>query len=139
MIENEKARSDAATPEQANERASTDAAFINQSNIKRRGIQAFLLEGEANALPMRELARLVGVSERQARKIIERERRNGSMILSSDNGYFLPSPDCERYEIRRYIHRADARMVTNRNTIRAMKDRLKELEAQENGQEILEL
>ena len=139
MTENEKARSDAATPEQANERASTDAAFINQFNIKRRGIQAFLLEGEANALPMRELARLVGVSERQARKIIERERRNGSMILSSDNGYFLPSPDCERYEIRRYIHRADARMVTNRNTIRAMKDRLKELEAQDNGQEILEL
>lgn len=139
MTENEKARSDAATPEQANERASTDAAFINQSNIKRRGIQAFLLEGEANALPMRELARLVGVSERQARKIIERERRNGSMILSSDNGYFLPSPDCERYEIRRYIHRADARMVTNRNTIRAMKDRLKELEALDNGQEILEL
>lgn len=139
MTENEKARSDAATPEQANERASTDAAFINQSNIKRRGVQAFLLEGEANALPMRELARLVGVSERQARKIIERERRNGSMILSSDNGYFLPSPDCERYEIRRYIHRADARMVTNRNTIRAMKDRLNELEALDNGQEILEL
>ena len=139
MTENEKARSDAATPEQANERASTDAAFINQSNIKRRGVQAFLLEGEANALPMRELARLVGVSERQVRKIIERERRNGSMILSSDNGYFLPAPDCERYEIRRYIHQADARMVTNRKTIRVMKDRLKELEALDNGQEILEL
>ena len=139
MTENEKARSDAGTPEQANERASTDAAFIDQSNIKRRGVQAFLLEGEANALPMRELARLVGVSERQARKIIECERRNGSMILSSDNWYFLPSPDCERYEIRRYIHRADARMVTNRNTIRVMKDRLKELEALDNGQEILDL
>ena len=139
MNENKKARSDAGTTEQANERASTDATFINQSNIKRRGVQAFLLEGEANALPMRELARLVGVSERQARKIIERERRNGSMLLSSDNGYFLPSPDCERYEIRRYIHRADARMVTNRKTIRVMKDRLKELEALDNGQEILEL
>lgn len=139
MIENEKARSDAATPEQANESVSANTTFIDQSNIKRRGVQAFLLEGEANALPMRELARLVGVSERQVRKIIERERRNGSMILSSDNGYFLPSPDCERYEICRYIHRADARMVTNRKTLRAMKDRLKELEAQENGQEILEL
>ncbi len=139
MIENEKARSDAATPEQANESVSANTTFIDQSNIKRRGVQAFLLEGEANALPMRELARLVGVSERQVRKIIECERRNGSMILSSDNGYFLPSPDCERYEICRYIHRADARMVTNRKTLRAMKDRLKELEAQENGQEILEL
>mgnify|MGYP004617109419 FL=1 len=139
MIENEKARSDAATPEQASESVSANTTFINQSNIKRRGVQAFLLEGEANALPMRELARLVGVSERQARKIIERERRNGSMILSSDNGYFLPSPDGERYEIRRYIHRADARMVTNRKTIRVMKDRLKELEALDNGQEILEL
>ncbi len=139
MTENEKARSDAATPEQANESVSANTTFIDQSNIKRRGVQAFLLEGEANALPMRELARLVGVSERQARKIIERERRNGSMILSSDNGYFLPSPDCELYEIRRYIHRADARMVTNRKTIRVMKDRLKELEALDNGQEILDL
>jgi len=139
VTENEKARSDAATPEQANERASTDATFIDKSNIKRRGVQAFLLEGEDNALPMRELARLVGVSERQVRKIIERERGRGAMILSSDNGYFLPSPDCERYEIRRYIHRADARMVTNRKTIRVMKDRLKELEALDNGQEILDL
>ena len=139
MTENEKARSDAATPEQANERASTDATFIDKSNIKRRGVQAFLLEGEDNALPMRELARLVGVSERQVRKIIERERGRGAMILSSDNGYFLPSPDCERYEIRRYIHRADARMVTNRKTIRVVKDRLKELEALDNGQEILDL
>lgn len=139
MIENEKARSDAATSEQANERASTDTSFSNKFNTNRLNVQGFLLEGEANAMPMRELARLVGVSERQVRKIIERERRNGSMILSSDNGYFLPSPDCERYEIRRYIHRADARMVTNRKTIRVMKDRLKELEALDNGQEILEL
>lgn len=139
MTETKNARSDAATSEQANERASTDTSFSNKFNTNRLNVQGFLLEGEANAMPMRELARLVGVSERQVRKIIERERRNGSMILSSDNGYFLPSPDCERYEICRYIHRADARMVTNRKTLRAMKDRLKELEAQENGQEILEL
>lgn len=98
-----------------------------------------MLEGEVNALPMRELARYVGVSERQMRKIIEHERGNGALILSSDNGYFLPDPDRERYELRRYIHSADARMVTNRKTIRAMKDRLKELEALDNGQEILEL
>lgn len=139
MTETKNARSDAATSEQANERASTDTSFSNKFNTNRLNVQGFLLEGEANAMPMRELARLVGVSERQVRKIIERERRNGSMILSSDNGYFLPSPDCERYEIRRYIHRADARMVTNRKTIRVMKDRLKELEALDNGQEILEL
>lgn len=139
MTETKNARSDAATSEQANERASTDTSFSNKFNTNRLNVQGFLLEGEANAMPMRELARLVGVSERQVRKIIERERRNGSMILSSDNGYFLPSPDCERYEICRYIHRADARMVTNRKTLRAMKDRLKELEAHENGQEILEL
>ncbi len=139
MTETKNARSDAATSEQANERASTDTSFSNKFNTNRLNVQGFLLEGEANAMPMRELARLVGVSERQVRKIIERERRNGSMILSSDNGYFLPSPDCERYEICRYIHRADARMVTNRKTLRAMKDRLKELEALDNGQEILEL
>lgn len=139
MNENKKARSDVAASEQADESSFEGSLIHTKHNTKINRFQDFLLEGEENALPMRVLAHQVGVSERQLRKLIERERGAGAFILSSDKGYYFPSPDCERYEICRYIHRADARMVTNRKTLRAMKDRLKELEAQENGQEILEL
>lgn len=139
MIENEKARSDAATPEQANESVSANTTFIDQSDIKRRGVQAFLLEGEANALPMRELARLVGVSERYLRKIIERERGAGAFILSSEKGYYLPSRDNPYFELRRYMHREDARMCSNRKAVRAVKFALKELEAISDGQTKIEL
>lgn len=66
MNENKKARSDAATSEQAKESPFAGSLQHNKDNTKSNRIQAFLLEGEANALPMRELARLVGVSERYA-------------------------------------------------------------------------
>lgn len=139
MKKNKKARSDAATSEQAKESSFAGSLQHNKDNTKSNRIQDFLLEGEINALPMRELARLAGVSERYLRKIIERERGAGAFILSSEKGYYLPSRDNPYFELRRYIHRVDARMVTNRKTLRAMKDRLKELEALDNGQEILEL
>ena len=139
MTENKKARLDVAAPEQACERALEDGTFCNHSNTNKRGIQAFLLEAEANAIPMRELAKLMGVSERQVRKLAERERQNGAFVISSDKGYFLLSSENPKYELNRYIHRMNARVSSNRKAIRAMKKRLEELEAQANGQERLEL
>lgn len=139
MTENKKARSGAGTSEQACERALEDGTFCNHSNTNKRGIQAFLLEGEANAIPMRELAKLMGVSERQVRKLAERERNNGAFVISSDKGYFLLSSENPKYELNRYIHRMDARVSSNRKALRAMKKRLEELEAQANGQERLGL
>lgn len=139
MTENKKARSGVAASEQACERVSVDTSFNRHSNTNRRGIQAFLLEGEANAMPMRELARLMGVSERQVRKLAERERDNGAFVIASDKGYFLPSADNPEYDLKRYIRRMDARVSSNRKALRAMKKRLEELRAQANGQERLEL
>lgn len=139
MTENKKARSGAGTSEQACESVSSDKTFNRHSNTNRRGIQAFLLEGEANAIPMRELAKLMGVSERQVRKLAERERQNGAFVISSDKGYFLLSSENPKYELNRYIHRMNARVSSNRKAIRAMTKRLEELEAQANGQERLEL
>lgn len=139
MTENKKARSGAGTSEQACERALEDGTFCNHSNTNKRGIQAFLLEGEANAIPMRELAKLMGVSERQVRKLAERERQNGAFVISSDKGYFLLPSENPKYELNRYIHRMNARVSSNRKAIRAMTKRLEELEAQANGQERLEL
>lgn len=139
MTENKKARSGVAASEQANERVSVDTSFNKHSNTNRRGIQAFLLEGEPNAIPMRELAKLMGVSDRQVRKLAERERDNGAFVIASDKGYFLPSADNPEYELKRYIHRMDARVSSNRKAIRVMKKRLDELKTQANGQERLEL
>lgn len=139
MTENKKTRSGVAPSEQANERVSADTSFNEHSNTNKRGIQAFLLEGEANAMPMRELARLMGVSERQVRKLAERERDNGAFVIASDKGYFLPSADNPEYDLKRYIHRMDARVSSNRKAIRTMRKRLDELRAQANGQERLEL
>lgn len=139
MTENKKARSGVAASEQANERVSVDTSFNKHSNTNRRGIQAFLLEGEANAIPMRVLAKLMGVSDRQVRKLAERERDNGAFVIASDKGYFLPSADNPEYELKRYIHRMDARVSSNRKAIRVMKKRLDELKTQANGQERLEL
>lgn len=139
MTENKKARSGVAASEQACERALEDGTFCNHSNTNKRGIQAFLLEGETNAIPMRELAKLMGVSERQVRKLAERERNNGAFVISSDKGYFLLSSENPKYELNRYIHRMNARVSSNRKALRAMKKRLEELEAQANGQERLGL
>lgn len=139
MTENKKARSGVAPSEQANERVSADTSFNEHSNTNKRGIQAFLLEGEANAIPMRELAKLMGVSERQVRKLAERERQNGAFVISSDKGYFLLSSENPKYELNRYIHRMNARVSSNRKAIRTMRKRLDELRAQANGQERLEL
>ena len=65
----------------------------------------YLLPGQANAIPARQLADLMGIrSTRYLRNLVERERRNGAVILSSTddlyNGYYLPgSPE----EVDRYI------------------------------------
>lgn len=129
-----KAPADVTVSAEAKTLQAKNTAKTNRSQVKK-----FLLEGEANALPMRELARLTGVSERQVRKLIERERRAGGLILSSGKGYFLPSPDNAHSEMRRYIRRVDARMCSNRNAVKRIKQALKELESQDNGQEMLEL
>lgn len=139
MNENKKARSDAVTSEQAKDSSTVRSYKQNKNNIDRRKVQAFLLEGEANALPMRELARLTGISERQVRKLIERERGAGGLILSSDKGYFLPSPDNASAEMRDYIRRVDSRMHSNRIAVKRLKRALKELEAQDGGQSKLNI
>ena len=139
MKENKNARSDVAASEQAKDSFNNRSHTHIKNNSNRRRIQAFLLEGEENALPMRELARCAGISERRLRQLIERERRAGEIILSSDNGYFLPDPDNACMEIRRYIRRVDARMRSTREAARPTKLALKELEAQNAGQTMIDL
>ena len=82
-----------------------------QSNIR------FLIPtGEANAIPMRDLAALTGVTERTLRHQIAADRERGLLIASSDAGYFFPETEEER---QRYIRRMRARLRSTASIIQA--------------------
>ena len=66
--------------------------------------------GERDAVPMNYLAALHHLSERKMRLTVERARRSGILICSSDKGYFMPET---QEEIRDYAHRTKARIRTS--------------------------
>lgn len=64
-------------------------------------IADYLLEGQKNAIPRRQLRVLTGLPDRAIRREIERERRDGIPILADNlTGYFIPSCEEER---RRFV------------------------------------
>ena len=61
------------------------------------GIASLLLPGAGNAVPLRRLAALTGMDEREVRRAIQRERLAGVPILADNvHGYFLPGSEEER-------------------------------------------
>ena len=146
MTERKNARSAAATAEQAgvgicydilsSRLQSTTPPFVRQ-------VSQFLLHGAENATPARELAKRAGYrSTRALRLAIERERRAGVLILANDDGYFLPSEDKAQalIEIKGFARRSDARMQSNRASVRACKLYIKAASRAEiDGQEVLSL
>ena len=66
----------------------------------------FLRHGESNAVSMAELSHLLNISLRSCRKAVEAERLAGTLILSSEKGYFLPGCGATgRSEIVRFQRR----------------------------------
>lgn len=83
----------------------------------------YLLPGKENAIPARQLADMLGIRDtRYLRVLVERERRNGAVILSSTdevhNGYFLPG---NQAEVDRYIAQQSARIKTSLDVLRSAK------------------
>lgn len=100
-------------------------------------ISDFLLPGEALAIPARELCRLAGLEDtRSLRAAIDRERLAGALILASDRGYYLPStePALARNELRAFLRRQDARLVSNRRSVKAVRRALREMDMAAGGQ-----
>lgn len=126
MTKTKKARSNAATLEQARERSLDGVSFYSDNTMfpGARQVSVYLLHGEENAIPAHDLATIAGFNGTRAlRDAVERERRAGALILSGDAGYYLPSTDetqAER-EIQRFVHRSDSRMASNRQAVRACK------------------
>lgn len=145
MIKRKNARSAVAAAEQAiGKCAEADLSIENYTSSPFvRQVSLFIPRGAENAIPARGLARRVGYrGERALRLAIERERREGAVILADDNGYYLPSSDAEqaRREIERFVRRTDARMRSNRESVRSAKRFLRRYSyAEIEGQEALPL
>lgn len=104
-------------------------------------ISDFLLPGEEMAIPARELCRVAGLENtRSLRAAIDRERLEGSLILASERGYFMPSaePALARSEMLAFLRRQDARLVSNRRSVKAVRRALKELDMATAGQLVME-
>lgn len=92
-------------------------------------ISNYLRHGEQNAVSMDDLSRLLGLSSRACRKAVEAERLTGTLILSSERGYFLPGTgSAGRSEIVRFQRRTAARVRTGQAILRSSRRVLKKWE-----------
>lgn len=147
MSRYKKSRSDAGTSgrETVNDFKSGEAINQSQDIIKaakqQAAVSTYLLHGAANAIPAHQLCEYMGYRDtRILRLAVERERADGALILSSTNGYYLPSdtPAEARLELQDFVRRTDARMISNRVSVRAAKAALKAYEHKElPGQETI--
>lgn len=71
-------------------------------------IADLLRYGQANAVPLRDLAGITGLDGRVVRAMIAAERRAGAAILSNNQtGYYLPANEEEKARfVRSMRHRA---------------------------------
>lgn len=99
-------------------------------------IYDLLQEGQENAISLRDLIVLTGMSDRALRKAIASERRAGALILSSveygSSGYFRPSQG-NAGELRRYIASMTSRGRETFAVLKAAKAALAEIERSAEG------
>ena len=98
--------------------------IFNENSITAQ-VLAVLGVGEQNATTSRQIKRAFGLCERDLRKIVERCRRNGIYVLSSENGYFYPS--CID-EVIAFVKRENGRIRNQCITLAQLKRFLKELD-----------
>ena len=101
-------------------------------------IFSLLPQGEENAIPGPELARMAGVSPRKLRLTVDAERLKYP-ICASDSGYFLHDDGHKGIlELRKCLRRQDSRCAANRRVTKSARAALKELEHKPlEGQEAL--
>lgn len=90
--------------------AANSCSHSNIDQARPQGsISRFLLYGQENAVPLRQLVTWTGLDGRTVRRMIESERRAGVPILSDNTrGYFLPESEDETVRfIKSMKHRAN--------------------------------
>lgn len=113
MNKRKNARPEAATSGRAKRESTRESnnshnQFTTAADGGQWEISSLLLEGRSNALHLADLVRLTGWPERDVRKAIQQERKQGSPILSDNrSGYFLSGNEQERALcVRSLRHRA---------------------------------
>ena len=128
MIKNEKAPEVGGTTPEASAHGGLAGYAAHGNNTTSIGVIASVLRhGEENALSAPQLAALLGLSDTRAvRKLVEHERRDGSVILSTWRGYFLPSKDADQAEkeLLRFVRAMGRRLSTNRACVDSAKEAL---------------
>lgn len=92
-------------------------------------IYEILQSGEDEAITNAELSRRLHMSERQIRKHVHNERRDGYPILSGIHGYYLPSSDPEiaRHQITLFQNQQRKAGRSHMKTAGTAADILKEI------------
>lgn len=86
-------------------------------------VTALLPSAESDAVSMSDLACLMDISERDLRSLVERMRRDGIAVCSSDNGYWLPADDDKgQQDIERTARRLESRARSQLKTAQRMRE-----------------
>ena len=119
----------------------SDNEYITTSKRKQGRIEALLPRGEANAIEMKTLVHIVGAkSSRDLRLMIERERRDGALILSTvrgRGGYYLPAEgEAGKEELAAFERTTTARAVSLFSMLRYVRQALKTLDGQQTMEDL---
>lgn len=101
------------------------ARHIFNENSLTAQLLAVIGTGEKAAVTSKQIKQSFGLTERELRKIVERCRRNGIYVLSSENGYFYPS--CID-EVIAFVKRENGRIRNQCITLAPLKKYLKRLD-----------
>lgn len=78
---------------------------------------------EKDALSMGDLASMLEMTERELRSLVERMRREGIAVCSSDSGYWLPADGDEgQQDIERTARRLELRARSQLKTAKRMRE-----------------
>lgn len=113
----------------------SNSHYNTKSAREQKFVEKFLLQGESNAIPTRDLVRFTGLSSaRQLQACIADERRRGALILSTNKGgggYFLPSDgEAGRREIAEFVSTLHSRAVNTLRVLSAARAALAEMDGQ---------
>lgn len=114
MSKNEKARPTGGTAERAAAEMTACRASIPMSDCntaaagRQRKVSDLLNRGRENAVPLRHLEKMANMPGRVVRRMIEAERRSGTVIASDNqHGYWLTDDPAEAERFSRSMeHRA---------------------------------
>ena len=101
----------------------TAHASANNDTTDGAGRQLFrvsdlLHPGAENAIPRRELMTLTGLSDRELRLMIQKERLSGTPICANNKtGYYLPGSDQERAECVKSMRHRSAEIARTADAI----------------------